>query len=422
MDKRSQGAWLLSQSKILDDVTGAFRFENIAYAGKIGRLYNVLRRKIIDDPTPRIEVETVNDLCKLNNIDIATRREGLRLLQAEGRLEKEGDGSVVIFGATTRDVLETTSSVFETCNPTQDERAVLDLSQQISGRPIERSEAEEYIGDTHKLTRAQASSLVDVSKDACLVDQEKTKDRIILFNANMFRDRDRVRKTYYVLESLKESEKALVTEADELLRRQGAVYEADIEKMLGPELYRRLVSIGYFDRMEVNNTSEATGYLALPDAFQKYGRPFEEDPVDDAKALLASLTYGMQRSTYTRGQITLPTKLLNKLIEGGTVGDQKPVAAIGEDYRELEKRGVVKVIPAGYGRYSMKLLKPDVGELALAIVSGRNASEESLLMGTRAATGFKGPEENRRQVRQKNTVEDRRFITSTLDRIRGGED
>ena len=191
-------------------------------------------------------------------------------------------------------------------------------------------------------------------------------------------------------------------------------------RILGPDLYRRLISIGFFDRMEINNASEAVGYLALPDAFQRYGKPFEEDPVDDAKALLASLTYGMNRSSYMRGQITLPIPLLRKLISGGTVGDQKPVRAIGEDYLELEKRGVVQVIPAGYDRYSMKLLKRDVGELALAIISGKNAAEETLLMSTAAATSFKGPDENRKVLRSKNTIQDKRFITEALDRLRGG--
>ena len=40
MEKTTQGAWLLAQSKSLDAVTGAgaARLENISYAGRIGRL------------------------------------------------------------------------------------------------------------------------------------------------------------------------------------------------------------------------------------------------------------------------------------------------------------------------------------------------------------------------------------------------
>jgi hypothetical protein len=52
MDKTTKGAWLLAQSKSLDAVTGAgaARLENISYAGRIGRLYNLLRRNVAKDP------------------------------------------------------------------------------------------------------------------------------------------------------------------------------------------------------------------------------------------------------------------------------------------------------------------------------------------------------------------------------------
>ena len=121
--------------------------------------------------------------------------------------------------------------------------------------------------------------------------------------------------------------------------------------------------------MEVSNSTEAVGYIASPNDFQKYGRPFEDDPIDDAKALLASLTYGRTRSSYIRGNITMPDALLRALIAGREIG-KNGVRAIGEDYRELEARQVVKVTARGGDRYTMKLLKKDVGELALTIVHG----------------------------------------------------
>ncbi len=65
----------------------------------------------------------------------------------------------------------------------------------------------------------------------------------------------------------------------------------------------------------------------------------------------------------------MPDALLRALIAGREVG-KNGVRAIGEDYRELEARQVVKVTPRGNERYTMKLLKRDVGELALTIVRG----------------------------------------------------
>ena len=149
--------------------------------------------------------------------------------------------------------------------------------------------------------------------------------------------------------------------------------------------------------MEVSNSTEAVGYIASPNDFQKYGRPFEDDPIDDAKALLASLTYGRTRSSYIRGKITMPDALLRALIAGREIG-KNGVRAIGEDYRELEARQVVKVTARGGDRYTMKLLKKDVGELALTIVHGGAAAQEAILLdGSGTARTMPHPHQRRAQ-------------------------
>jgi hypothetical protein len=58
----------------------------------------------------------------------------------------------------------------------------------------------------------------------------------------------------------------------EKLRRNGALYDAQVKKILSAELYKRLISVGFFDRMEVSNSTEAVGYIASPNDFQKYER------------------------------------------------------------------------------------------------------------------------------------------------------
>jgi hypothetical protein len=421
MDKRTKGAWLLSHSKKLDHTTGTQRFENIHYAGKIGRLYSVLRRETAGSASVDISAETVLRLCQLNNIDVSARREGLRALKAAERIEIGTDGSIEILGATTRAVLESTADFFDEFGENRQENALLLASELTSSTPQNRDELIEEVSDTYAVTKPTLNSLIDVAHSAALIDQETYRDKTIIFSQNIFRDGERAKKVFYLLQTLSESDASLVTEAQDLLRSKGAVFEADIAKILGEALTKRLLGVGFFDRMEVNNESEAVGYFALPDAFQRYGRPFEEDPVDDAKALLASLTYGMTRSPYTRGNVSLPKALVQKLVDGGEVGDHKPVQAIGEDYREVERRGVVQVNPRGNGRYSMTLLKKDVGELALAIIQGKSASEESLMMTARAATSFKGPEENRTEVRQLPSITDKKFVTEALNSIRNGD-
>lgn len=413
-DKLNTGAWLLAQSKTLDDYAGADRLENITYAGKIGRLYNVLRRGA-KGATSVIEAEEVSDLSRLNRIDKASREAGLKTLEDAGLISKGANGSVAIIGATSRSVLEFTSDTFTNSDPTPDELAVIDISDKISKAPLERSEASEYISDTYKITAKNSEHLIDLCRSTSIIDQEQHKDKIIVFNSNLFKDGERATKAFNIINALNATDQSLLKEAEELLRKSGTVYEAQLEKILGTDLFRRLMGIGYFDRMEVQNTTESVGYIALPDAFQRYGRPFEEDPIDDAKALLASLTYGMTRSGTSRGNIVMPHALLRALIDGRPVG---PVTAIGQDYKELEKRGVVSVYKDRYA-YSMKLLKRDVGELALTILSGGNAAQSAVLLGG-SATSFKGPSTSWKEVRALHTVEDRPFVTDALNRLRSG--
>ncbi len=412
---------MLAQSKNLDGYSGAgaARLENVSYSGKIGRLYNLLRRHADEGMTFTISKETVEKACQLNGVDKPARQMGLQVLKDAGRIDVTSDGTVAVLGATTQAVLEATAEIFDDQRPSADEQAIIDLSERVSGRPVKRAEAEEYISDMHRLKAADATSLVDLSKKTALLDEEGDRGHSILFNSHTFRDGKYAQKAHRILEELKPDERVRLSEVQDKLSRFGALYDADVEKMLGPVLYRRLVSVGLFDRMEVNNSTESVGYVASPNDFQKYGRPFEEDPIDDAKALIASLTYGQTRSHYTRGQITMPDALIRKLVRGDEVG-ARGVRAIGEDYRELEARQVVEVTERSIGRYTMRLLKRDVGELALTIIRGGAPAQEAVLMDGSPARAFKGPHATRNEVREKNDIADKRFVHDALDRLRSG--
>ena len=413
-----------AQSKSLDAVTGpsAGRLETISYAGRIGRLYNLLRRSTAENPNPTIDAETVKTICQLNNIDRSSREKGLDVLRRSGRIDVARNEAVSVLGATSKGVLETTADIFTAANPTREENAVLALSEEVAERPITRPDAVEMISDTYRIPSRDAKSLIRVCKDTALIDEEVAVDRVILFNSNTFRDGQYAAKAHTVLEGLTATERQALSEVQELLALQGALYENDVRKILGNTLYRRLVSVGLFDRMEVSNPDEAVGYISSPNDFQKYGRPFEDDPIDDAKALLASLTYGRTRSHPYRGRITLPDALLRALISGREVGGESGVRAIGEDYKELERRQVVQVTPRPHNRsrFTFHLLKRDVAELALTIVRGEAPAKEAVLLDGAPATGFKGPHQSRIALRNRNTIGDREFVANAIDRLRTG--
>lgn len=420
MDDKTRGAWLLSQSKSLDAVSGVGRLETIQYAGRTGRLYNLLRRTSLDGRTPVVGSATVTDICRLNNIDRASRELGLRQLQAEGRIDVSATGDIAILGATTEGVLEATARIFEAANPSIEERAVIELSEKVAEKPEARAVVAQQISDLYKIASRDMDSLIDVCRSAAILDQSEDRGFQILFNSNTFRDARYAAKAYNLMQALGAAERSRLTELQEKIKQRGAVSDLEATRILGDDLYRRLVGVGLFDRLEVSNSTEAVGYLTSPDAFQKYGRPFEDDPVDDAKALLASLTYGMTRSDAARGSIAWPDALLRNLINGMSVGGQHGVRAIAEDYKELEKRQVVQLENKGGGRCTMKLLKKDVGELARALIRGNNIASDALLLDGSPATSFQGPRENRHRVRERHTLQDKAFVTGALDRLRSG--
>lgn len=420
MDDKTKGAWLLAQSKSLDAVSGVGRLENIQYAGRTGRLYNLLRRSSVDGSTPVVSAATVTDICRLNNIDRASRELGLRTLHEDGRIDLSVSGDVAVIGATTVGVLEATAQIFEAANPSTEERAVVDLSEKVAQKPEVRGLVEQQISDEHKISAANMSSLIEVCRSAAILDQSEDRGMQILFNSNTFRDAKYATKAFHLMQALTATERSLLSELQDKVRQRGAVSEIEATAILGIDLYRRLVGVGLFDRLEVSNTTEAVGYLTSPDAFQKYGKPFEDDPVDDAKALLASLTYGMTRSDAARGAITWPDALLRNLIAGLPVGGRGGVRAIAEDYKELEKRQVVQLANKGGGRCTMTLLKKDVGELARQLIKGNNVATDALLLDGAPATKFTGPNETRARVRERHTLQDKVFVTGALDRLRTG--
>src|SRR3546814_18195855 len=108
------------------------------------------------------------------------------------------------------------------------------------------------------------------------------------------------------------------------------------------------------------------------------------------------------------------------LIAGREIG-KNGIRAIGEDYKELEARQVIKVRERSPGRYTMRLLKKDVGELALTIVrGGGGGAAEALLLDGSPASGFTGPHNVRMRVRQNSSVSDTRLMADALDSMRMG--
>lgn len=145
-----------------------------------------------------------------------------------------------------------------------------------------------------------------------------------------------------------------------------------------------------------------------------------DDCFDMAKSLVAALTYGMKSRSSSQGRINSLPVLLGKLIAGTEVG---PATAIGQDYRVLEVDRVIQLRPDERfkNRFHMRLLKREVGELALQVLTQGNAYPETVTnFASAPMTGYIGPEQSRVTMRRKQSKMSKRATQDVLDAVRGG--
>ena len=268
------------------------------------------------------------------------------------------------------------------------------------------------------MTKNNSKELIERNTEVGFVDSEGKSDERLYFNGNLFR-RDFVNKSKRVIDSLNSNETSKMMLLQSKLDRTGCLDLSEVQRDLGDALLEKLRAASLFDVHYVDNPDGSHGFVTKPSAFHKYNDPFTDDAFDLAKALVAALTYGMKQSSADRGQIRMLSALLAKLNRGETVG---PATAIGEDYKILEVRGVIRTWRAARYGFFMKLLKRDIGEMALRVLTlGTTAASNALdrpMPGK--LTGYSGPEVTRRKLREKQTAASRRITFDVLDALREG--
>jgi hypothetical protein len=358
-------------------------------------------------------MEKAKTLAKVAGVEMTYQFPALLdTLKANGLIDHSRD-TVAVLGLTTRGVLENTGKLFDSMAPTPSEHATLAVAELCSKRPISESDLSAFVSDTFKIQTQKSTELLRIVNTANLCDTETIdKTTILYFNGSLFRH-DQIKKTKAVLDSLNSADQARSASFDQKLSSDGCVEKSLAMQMLGENLFRKLHSIGMYDVSTVSNPRENVEYVTRPSAFNKFGRSDVDDAFDLAKAFVASLQYGMTRSSYSRGQISMLDRLMQRLIDGHHVG---PCTAIGHDYKILELRNVIQVIPDG-SMYSMRLLKKDVGELALDVLRSGDASEQSLQLPGSSLNSFSGPEISR--IKERARAHERNIdVTEALRSLR----
>lgn len=394
MEERTKGAWIISQAKKIQEVSQVSDFEDIEEIGKCGLL---LAHLAASDENRELSKEKVNAVAKASNIKKVELDAYKKRLQEFKLIDVSDSGGVSILGITTATILTHTSQMFDESVEDNFQKASLEMANYTSDKPVTESNLKEYIGDTYQLDAKTNTRLFSQAEEFGLIDCEKSGTDKLYFNGNLFK-KNTLEKTTKVLNSLSSEEQRKVNDVDAVLQSDGCITKIFAEKKLGPTLLEKLLSIAMYDTNEVSNSSHSVVFLTRPSAFSKFGNPFEDDALDMAKAFVASLMYGMKMSASGRGRIVDKNMLSNtirKLIRGASVG---PCTAIGQDYQVLELSGVVQLTLHSGSMYYMKLLKKDIGQLALGVLEQGGLAEQTTLspsLFSSNATAYIGPEAGR---------------------------
>lgn len=417
MDKKTKGSWLIHHTNKLQGVTNQTGYEKTFLAGKAG----ILLSAISSNNQVTVNNDRLTVLAKAANINTTFELPKLIEVLQQQKLIDTAGGGIAVLGVTTAKTLQHTSDIFDALAPGSMEVATIALAELASLEPVLAGHVAVELADSYQLGKAEIGQLMSDAEQIGFVDAEKlSPGETLLFNGNLFR-RETTRKIKAVLDSLTSAEQSKLNELTETLKKQACVDTDFANKLLGEPLFKKVTAIGLFDISVVSNSTEDVGFLTLPSAFSKYSNSMVDDAFDLAKAFVSSVTYGMTKSSYARGQIQMVDALLSALVRGESVG---PVNAIAQDYKVLELKGVVEVktgTKKGRTGPMLRLLKKEVGELALQAIRQGDVSEHSLSsLPTAAVTTFSGPEHNREKIRRAQTKMSPKATNDMLSILRTG--
>jgi hypothetical protein len=401
MEKRTEGAWIINHTKKIQDVTSANDFGDIEIAGKCGLFLSNLAASDTTSTLNKEKVEAIAKSANIKKVEIETIK---RTLKDFHLIDVSSTGDISVIGVTTAGVLGHTANIFDNSSPDNFQKASLELANYSSDKPVNEKLLKEFIADSFKLDKTANQDLFNQSEEIGLIDYEIIDSQKTYFNGNLFK-RDNIEKTTKILSSLTSDESKKVNELDAILTKEGCVTQDLAITILGSVLMSKLQAIAMYDFNEVSNDRHSKVFLTKPSSFSKFGNPFEDDALDMAKSFIASLIYGMKISTSGRGRIEGHDMLkhtLRKLLRGEKVG---PCTAIGQDYKILELSRVIELQHSRGNLYYMKLLKFDIGQLALNVLINGDLAEESTLdiisLNSASASTYTGPEKNRMKIRTK---------------------
>lgn len=185
--------------------------------------------------------------------------------------------------------------------------------------------------------------------------------------------------TQSIIHTLRGMDKGTRLSIEQLLNYVGKnqATPASSIKFVDPEALACIQRTGLIDVTQVDTVQgHSERFLFTPAMWSPLSTPLINDEQEHVRALLSCVKHGQINPSKIDGvqvSIRMPEKLIAALLRNKKVG---PASPIGTDYIVLEKEGIVKIEESSRkGRYNMVLIKDDVADRALRILThGRDDS------------------------------------------------
>jgi hypothetical protein len=428
MDELRRGTWMVNTSKHLNTVRAdseeLIYFEATEQAGKAG---NLLARMAADDSETLTRPKVI-EYARAANVRITEVDRCLRLLKTEDKVDFTTDSAdeitnVEVYSFSTNDALLTTARLFDRLDPSDIEQGSIETLERTFYLPQTPDEMLETL--TGAGLRDRDATLALKLQDALgLVKSSTAGMQTLYYNEYAFNDDPQ--KALRAIASLSSADVQAVQDIQHVLTEAPGYPMELLQRKFPSRVVEMMEGIGMLDAMPVRSPNGQAVYVTIP---QLRGASIDQpalsiDVFHKAKTLLNCLRYGQFHSVRGRGKIVDDAMLVNvvrKLIRGEEL---RPSTAAGEDYRILEREGVIATRPYGSGMFYMRLRQKEVGIVVLQMIQHHAAVPEGDLqlltyLGA-VATERDIPEERRAEVLKARTASVTEAQNTVLQVVRTG--
>ena len=376
-DSKDIGSLIIEEQKHLQEYsgTGLKYYANTIRAGQIGRILGKLRKQEVITNIDKIEVFAA-DVGIIDSRIVSSLY--LPELQRLGAIDvyRDGSGSIIKIEeniGSEEDILRMTGEYWSNNSPAEEECLSLDairLCSQIPRLQIELDQ--ELVGLGYKNTTLG----LELSKNFSLLQAHEIPGIKEPVYHTPYYAREHTQSMIHTLRGLDKDTRISVEQLLNYVGKNQATPASSIG-FINPEALACIQRTGLIDATQVDTVQgNSERFLFTPSMWSPLSTPLMSDEQEHVRALLSCVKHGQINPSKIDGvqvSIRMPEKLIAALLRNKKVG---PASPIGTDYIVLEKEGIVNIEESSRkGRYNMVLIKDDVADRALRILThGRDDS------------------------------------------------